>query len=87
MRTSYVRALFTRLARDAGIQKRVSAEVLRRTLAAELAEEGYSVSVIQAQLGHANSATTSRYLAALSRPAALAAATPRAMQERGTWRP
>ncbi len=63
--TSYVRALLTRLGRRSGVGKRVSAEALRRSLAAELARDGCSVSVIQAQLGHANAATTSRYLASL----------------------
>jgi len=86
MRTSYVRALFARLAQAARIEKRVSAEILRRTLAAELAREGFPVSVIQAHLGHANASTTSRYLAALARPEALVAAA-QAMQRRGEWRP
>lgn len=84
--TSYVRALLTRLGRRAGIRKRVSAEILRRTLAAELAREGYPVSVIQAQLGHANAATTSRYLAGLGPRDALDAAA-EAMQRRSDWRP
>ncbi|MDJ0847554.1 MAG: tyrosine-type recombinase/integrase [Myxococcota bacterium] len=84
--TSYVRALLTRLGRRAGVRKRVSAEILRRTLAAELAREGFPVSVIQAQLGHANAATTSRYLAGLGPRDALDAAA-EAMHRRSSWRP
>jgi len=63
---SYVRALLPRLAREAGVERRVSAEALRRTLAAELAREGYPLPVIQAHLGHRSPATTSRFLARLS---------------------
>jgi site-specific recombinase XerD len=59
---SYVRALFARLASKAGIEKRVSAETLRRTLAAELAREGVPIGLIQAQLGHQSTATTERYV-------------------------
>jgi site-specific recombinase XerD len=84
--TSYVRALLTRLARRAGIHKRVSAEMLRRTLASELAQEGFPVRFIQAQLGHASAATTSRYLAALASHDALGAAS-EAMQRRSDWQP
>ncbi len=60
---SYVRALFTRLGAKARIGKRISAEVLRRTLVAELAREGVPIGLIQAQLGHRSSATTERYIA------------------------
>jgi integrase/recombinase XerC len=59
---SYVRALFSRLAAKAGIAKRVSAEALRRTLAAELAREGVPIGLIQAQLGHQSTSTTERFL-------------------------
>ena len=59
---SYVRALLPRLARRAGIEKRVHAHGLRHTHAAELAHEGKPVNLIQQQLGHANLAVTSRYL-------------------------
>jgi integrase len=47
----------------AGIEKRVHAHGLRHTRAAELAREGVPMNVIQAQLGHSNLGTTSRYLA------------------------
>jgi site-specific recombinase XerD len=78
--SAYVRALMPRLARRAGIEKRVHAHGLRHTHAAELAVEGHPMNLIQAQLGHASLATTSRYLAHVA-PAQLIAA----MRAR-TWR-
>lgn len=59
----YVRGLFPRLARKAGITKRVHPHGFRHTHAAELAREGTPLNLIQAQLGHTSVATTSRYLA------------------------
>lgn len=58
----YVRAAIKRAGRRAGIDKRVHAHGLRHTHAAELANEGVPVNVIQQQLGHANLATTDIYL-------------------------
>jgi integrase len=43
-----------RLARRAGIEKRVHAHGLRHTHAAELALEGKPMNLIQAQLGHSS---------------------------------
>jgi len=63
MESAYVRALMPRLARKAGIDKRVHAHGLRHTHAASLAKANIPLNVIQAQLGHSNVATTSRYLA------------------------
>lgn len=63
LRSSYVRALLPRLARKAGVAKRVHAHGFRHTHAAELAMEGFSMPLIQSQLGHSSLATTSRYLA------------------------
>ena len=60
--TAYVRSLLPRLAKRAGIEKRVHAHGLRHTHAAELAREGVPVNVIQAQLGHASLAVTDRYI-------------------------
>jgi len=60
--SSYVRQLLPRLAKRAGIEKRVHPHGLRHTHAAELAMENVPINVIQAQLGHSNAATTSRYL-------------------------
>lgn len=79
---SYIRGLLPRLARKAGIDKRVSTEVIRRTLAVELAREGFPVGLIQAQLGHASPETTSRYLARAIPEEAL-----EAFQQRSSWRP
>lgn len=62
IKTSYVRALFPRLARKAGIEKRVHAHGLRHSFAAELAKENVPINLIQRQLGHASVATTDRYL-------------------------
>lgn len=62
LRAGYVRTLLPRLARRAGIAKRVHAHGLRHTHAAQLAAEGVPTHVIQAQLGHANLATTDTYL-------------------------
>ena len=58
----YVRTLLPRLARKAGIEKRVHAHGLRHTHAAELAREGIPMNLIQLQLGHSSLATTDRYI-------------------------
>lgn len=59
---SYCRRLFTRLGSKAGIGKRVHPHGLRHTGAAEMRAEGIDVGIIAKQLGHANIATTARYL-------------------------
>lgn len=71
--TFYVRALLPRLAAKANIEKRVHAHGLRHTHAAELALEGVPMHVIQAQLGHSNLGTTSRYLAHIAPTEVIAA--------------
>lgn len=58
----YVRHLFKRLARKAGIEKRVHPHGLRHTHAVELRREGVDIKVISTQLGHSSVATTARYL-------------------------
>lgn len=60
--SSYIRTLLPRLARIAGIRKRVHAHGLRHTHAAELRYEGVEVGIISKQLGHASIATTAVYL-------------------------
>lgn len=80
LKPSYVRALLSRLAAKSAIDKRVSAEVLRRTLAAELAQEGVPIGLIQAQLGHRSAATTERYLNRVVPDALL-----EAMRRRQSW--
>ena len=64
---SYVRNLLPRLARKAGIAKRVHAHGLRHTFAAELADERADIRVIQHALGHSSLATTQRYVDHLGR--------------------
>jgi site-specific recombinase XerD len=63
---SYVRGMLHRLAARADVDKPVSAEALRRSLALELVEEGFPLDTIQAQLGHSAAAVTSRYLVRLA---------------------
>jgi site-specific recombinase XerD len=59
---SYVRHALKRLAKRAKIEKRVHAHGFRHTMASELVREGFDLTAIQAQLGHASAATTDRYL-------------------------
>lgn len=73
LQTSYTRALLPRLARKAGIDKRVHAHGLRHTLAAELDAEGLPLTVMSAQLGHTSVATTNEYLKHLTGSAAVQA--------------
>lgn len=60
--TVYVRNFIKRLARKAGIEKRVHPHGLRHAHAFELANEGTPLHVIQQQLGHSSLATTDRYV-------------------------
>lgn len=62
MSTAYVRQMLPRLARKAGIAKRVHAHGLRHTHAAELRREGKDIGAISKQLGHSSISTTARYL-------------------------
>jgi site-specific recombinase XerD len=66
LQPAYVRQLLPRLAEKAGIDKRVHAQGLRYTHAAELAAEGLPAELIQAQLGHESLASTDRYLRRMS---------------------
>ncbi len=72
LQASYVRALLPRLAARAGIAKRVHPHGLRHSHATELVRRGVPLHMIQAQLGHANIAGTSRYIARIA-PAELVA--------------
>lgn len=58
----YVREMLKDLAVKAGVEKRVHPHGLRHTHAVELMREGVPVPIIQKQLGHADLATTARYL-------------------------
>ena len=68
---SYVRHLLKRLGKRAGIEKRTHPHGLRHTFASDLADDGVNPHHIQQLLGHANLATTSRYVATLNPKAAL----------------
>lgn len=59
---SYVRHLLPRLARRAGIEKRVHAHGLRHLYAVELEREGATLSTIRDLLGHSSASVTDRYL-------------------------
>ena len=69
----YIRALMSRLAKQAGIAKRVHFHGLRHTMAFELASEGVPLHLIQQQLGHSNLAITSRYISHLNPAETIAA--------------
>lgn len=59
---SYVRELLPRLARKAGIEKRLHAHGLRHSFAYGLAEENVPVPEISLALGHRDLGTTWRYI-------------------------
>lgn len=62
LKDAYVRALLPRLARRAGIHKRVHPHGLRHSGASALLDRGAALSDIQSQLGHSSPSTTDRYL-------------------------
>ena len=59
---SYARHLLPRLAKRAGLERRVHPHGLRHTHAADLALAGVPVLAIQQQLGHSSLITTESYL-------------------------
>lgn len=67
----YVRAMLPRVAKKAGVSKRIHAHGFRHTFAVELARERVPTAHIQRLLGHSSLATTSIYLASLSPEEAL----------------
>ncbi len=77
---AWVRGLLRRLAKKAGIERRVHAHGLRHTHATELVREGQPLAVIQAQLGHKSPVTTSRYLHRLAPEAMI-----EAIRRRPAW--
>jgi site-specific recombinase XerD len=79
---SYVRAMLRRIARSAGIEKRVHPHGLRHSLAVDMANEGVPMPKIQQQLGHDRPSTTDTYLRGIA--AADLAAMARA---RPPWKP
>ena len=56
-----VQALIKRLAREAGIDKRVSPHVLRHTYASRLLDNGLTIREVQELLGHSDVSTTMIY--------------------------
>ena len=62
LKHQYVQQLLPRLARKAGVEKRVHAHGFRHTMAAEMRREGIDIEIIRRQLGHTSLATTARYL-------------------------
>lgn len=72
--SAYVRSLLPRLAKKAGIEKRVHAHGMRHTYASELRAEGVEVGLISKLLGHSSIVTTARYLDHVNPQAAIDAA-------------
>lgn len=62
MDQSYVRHLLPRLARKAGIERRVHAHGLRHAFAVDLVRSGAPLYVVRDALGHSSVATTQVYL-------------------------
>lgn len=62
VQAGYVRKLLKRLARKAGIVKRVHPHGMRHAGASELVQEGHDLVTISQQLGHSNVSTTHRYV-------------------------
>ena len=62
MDQSYVRHLLPRLARRAGVERRVHAHGLRHAFAVDLVRSGAPLYVVRDALGHASVATTQVYL-------------------------
>ena len=81
LKTPYVRALLPRLARKAGISKRVHAGGLRDAHAVRLLALRMPLHAVQARLGHSSGASTNRYLRQLA-PAAAIAMIPRPPRDR-----
>lgn len=64
--TAYFRSLLPRLARKAGITRRVHCHALRHSFAYEMAMEGVPVPVISKALGHGAIGTTMIYLSSIA---------------------
>jgi site-specific recombinase XerD len=69
--TRNVQALIARLAREAGLEKRVTPHTLRHTYASRLLDRGFTLGEVQQLLGHSDISTTMVY--AQVNPAALKA--------------
>lgn len=60
--SSYVRDMLKRLARKAGVERRVHPHGFRHTMAFEMASESLPLDVIRMQLGHSSIRITARYV-------------------------
>ncbi len=63
--TRYIRSLLPRLAKRAGIEKRVHAHAFRNAYSADLVRDGVPEIQLSALLGHSSLAVTHRYLAGI----------------------
>lgn len=81
VRPGDLRNKIRRLAKKAGITKRVHLHGLRHTGASELAREGVPIPVISQQLGHTSMVTTHRYLSRIAPQEVIA------VMRRRIWRP
>ena len=63
---SYIRHLLPRLARKAGIERRVHAHGLRHAFAVDLVRAGTPLFIVRDALGHASIATTQTYVSRVS---------------------
>lgn len=70
--TSYLRHLFKRLARRAGVERRLHPHACRHRFAVDLIQDGADLLVVQRALGHASAATTSTYLSRIGADDAVA---------------
>src|SRR5438093_7631370 len=68
LQSAYDRAHLPRLARKAGIAKRVHAHGLRHPHAARLADKQVPPDILQAALGHVSRRTTGQYLRHIAPP-------------------
>lgn len=73
LKAAYVRELLPRLARRAGITKRVHPLALRYACAAEMSAEGLSTAVIETHLGVSVSGSARRYLVQCTQEEVIAA--------------
>ena len=83
MSPQYVRAMMTRAADKAGIERRVHPHGLRHTMSAEWIQEGRSPVLLRDQLGHTSLAVTDRYLRDIAPGEVIAAAHQRQWTEPG----
>lgn len=68
---SYVRHLLPRLAKKAGIERRVHAHGLRHRHAIDLIQEGADLLTVRDLLGHSSAATTQTYLSRIGASGAI----------------